>query len=177
MMYKKGVAANFTSPNDLVRVSKQLHKFGIRSFDVFSPYPVHGLDEAMELKSSPIPWISLIFGLGGAGLGLLMQGWMSAIDYPLNIGGKPFFSWPAFIPITFELGVLSCALATFVALFFFCKLPKFESIFEMDPSSLKSTHDQFMVFVDSHDAHFQEHTVKDILSKHNAMDIRWIGHA
>lgn len=171
-----GLYANFTSPQQLVRAAKQVHKLGIRKFDVYTPYPIHGLDEAMDIKPSPIPWISLIFGLMGAFLGILLQWWTSAVDYKLNIGGKPFFSWPAFIPVTFECGILLCALTTFVALFYFCGLPKFSSPFEKDPKGLRSTNDEFVLFVDMADPAFHELSVKEIFNKYEGKDIRVLEH-
>lgn len=175
MTFKKGLAANFTSPQELVRAARQVHKSGIKKFDVFTPYPIHGLDEAMDVKSSHIPWFSLIFGLIGAAAGLYFQWWTSVADWKLNIGGKPHFSLPAFIPVTFELGILFSAFASFIALFYFCKLPKYESIFEKDAHALKATDDQFMIFVESSDANFNEHHLRDIFNKHHAEPIRWIG--
>ena len=109
---QKGLAANFTSPHEVVRVARHVHKLGIHKFDVITPYPIHGLDEAMEVKSSHIPWFSLVFGLLGAAAGLYFQWWTSVADWKLNIGGKPHFSLPAFIPVTFECGILFCAFAT-----------------------------------------------------------------
>lgn len=172
----KGIYANFTSPQQLVRAARHVHKLGVRQFDVYTPYPIHGLDEAMEIKPSPIPWVSLIFGLTGAGLGMLLQWWTSAVDYKLTIGGKPFFSWPAFIPVTFECGILLCALATFAALFYMCGLPKFSSVFEKDPKGLRSTNDEFVLFVDISDPAYHENSVREILKKHEAQNIRTLDH-
>lgn len=171
----KVLAANFTSPQEIVRAAKQVHKLGIKHFDVITPYPIHGLDEAMEVKHSHIPWFSLVFGLLGAAAGLYFQWWTSVADWKLNIGGKPHFSLPAFIPVTFEVGILFCAFATFIALFYFCGLPKYESIFEKDIHALKATDDQFMIFIESSDPHFHENTLRDIFNKHHAEHIRWIG--
>lgn len=170
--HARGLVANFTSPHELIHVAKQVHKLGIQRFDVFTPYPIHGLDEAMNVKPSAIPWVSLIFGLTGASLGILFQWWTSAVDYKLIIGGKPFFSWPAFIPVTFECGILLCALATFAALFYSCKLPKFSYAFEKDPKGLKATDDEFVIFIDNSDPAYQEQTLKEIFNKHHAKDIR-----
>ena len=173
-MFKKGLAANFTSPHELIKAARQVHKQGIKHFDVFTPYPIHGLDEAMDIKSSHIPWFSLIFGLIGAAAGLYFQWWTSVADWKLNIGGKPHFALPAFIPVTFECGVLFAAFATFIALFYFCKLPKFESIFEKDTHALKATDDQFMIFIEASYAAFNEHRLREIFNKHHAENIRWV---
>lgn len=172
-MMSKALVANFQSPHDLIRVARQIHKSGIKKFDILTPYPIHGLDEAMGIQSSPIPWFSLILGLTGAALGMTFQWWTSVVSYPLVIGGKPFFSWPAFIPVTFECGILICAFATFFALFRMCKLPKFESPFETDSDALRTTNDQFLIYIDSSDTRFDESRLRDILSKHRAEKVRW----
>ena len=85
--------------------------------DVYSPYPIHGIDEAMGLQPSRLTWVCCAFGLLGLGLALGFQYWVSAIDWPLNVGGKPFNSMPAFVPVAFELTVLIAALGTVAALF------------------------------------------------------------
>ncbi|MBI4041768.1 MAG: DUF3341 domain-containing protein [Deltaproteobacteria bacterium] len=168
-------AANFISPNEVVRASRKIHRLGIRKFDVHTPYPLHGLDEAMGIGSSHIPWIALLFGLLGAVAGISLQGWTSAIDWPLIVAGKPFFSWPAFIPITFEVGILLCAFGTLGALFFFCRLPKFSSPLEEDLSAQRSTNDQFMIIVDKHDPKFEQKVLSEIFEQHHGLDIRWLG--
>ncbi len=168
------LVANFNSPHDVIRVARQVHKLGIKKFDVFTPYPIHGLDEAMGIQASRIPWFSLIFGLTGATLGMLLQWWTSTVAYPVFIGGKPLFSWPAFIPVTFECRILICAFATFFGLFYMCKLPKFESPFETDAAALRTTNDQFLIYIDGSDSRFNEDHVRDILNKHRAEKIRWL---
>src|SRR3989338_220928 len=145
-----GILAHFGEPNFLLNAVKNLRALGLKQMEVYSPYPVHGIDDALGVTRSKIPWISLIFGLCGFAAAVLMQGWMNAIDFKLNIGGKPFFSGPAFVPIMFELTVLFSALATFVGLFTICGLPKFSSVFEKDHRTHKSTDDEFMLFVDTH---------------------------
>jgi hypothetical protein len=89
---------------------------GFAITDVFTPYAVHGLDEAMGLRPSRLPWVCFGAGLVGGAIGLGFQIWSSSVSWPLNVGGKPFVSLPAFIPITFELTVLAAALTTALAL-------------------------------------------------------------
>jgi hypothetical protein len=109
-----GMIAEFTGPEPLVEATKSAFSAGYRRLDAYTPFPVHGLAEAMGRRGIRIPLIVLAGGIiGGAG-GFLLQTYGAAYDYPLNIGGRPYFSWPSFIPITFELMILG---AVFAAVF------------------------------------------------------------
>src|SRR5215472_9879474 len=99
-------AAYFENEDDLLNVVVDARQAGFEVHDVFTPYPVHGLDEAAGLQRSRLTWIALVAGALGLSSGLVLQIWTSVYDWPLNIGGKPFNSFPLFIPVTFELTVL-----------------------------------------------------------------------
>ena len=99
-----GILAEFATPADLYHACERVRDAGFTRWDAHTPFPVHGLEGAMGLRRSPLPWIVLVMGLTGAALGFVLQWWVHASAYPLVISGKPFFSWPAFIPITFEVG-------------------------------------------------------------------------
>jgi hypothetical protein len=118
-----GVVGFFSNPQALLLAMEKVRGANYQSFDAFTPYPVHGLEAAQGLKRSPIPYVTFLAGLTGGTLGFLFQYWTSAIDWPINVGGKPFNSWPAFIPITFELTVLIGALCTVGAMFLLNGLP------------------------------------------------------
>lgn len=112
------LAALFDTPDEIIRASKETVKAGYTKFDTNTPYPVHGIEKAMSLKPSFVGFITLVFGLSGAAFAFLMMTWMTTSSYPLIIGGKPYFTWPAFVPITFEVTVLFSALGTALALLF-----------------------------------------------------------
>src|SRR6267143_663683 len=96
-----GIMAEFDNPSALVAAARRTHEAGYRRINGYSPYPIEELDEAIGFTRTTLPLIVLAGGiLGGLG-GFFMQYWMEVIDYPLNVGGKPYNSWPAFIPITF----------------------------------------------------------------------------
>jgi hypothetical protein len=120
---KIGVIGYFEDPDTLLQATKKVRDARYQNFDAFTPYPVHGLEAAQGLQRSPIPYITFIAGLTGGCLGFLLQFWTSAVDWPLIVGGKPYNSWPAFIPITFELTILFAALASAGAMILFNGLP------------------------------------------------------
>ncbi len=118
------VAALFDTPDKIIHAAEKVRDEGYKKFDVNTPYPVHGMDKAMGLSSSKVGFVTLFFGLFGGSFILLFMWWTLAKNYQLFIGGKPFFSLPAFIPITFETTVLFGAVATFIGLIaVFFKLP------------------------------------------------------
>lgn len=118
-----GVIGYFDDPHQLVEATAQVRQANYQHFDAYTPYPVHGLEAAQGLKRSPLPFVTFAAGLTGCSLGFLLQYWTSAVDWPINVGGKPFNSWPAFIPVTFECTVLFAGLATVAAMFLLNGLP------------------------------------------------------
>ncbi|MBU6375803.1 MAG: DUF3341 domain-containing protein [Bdellovibrionales bacterium] len=118
-----GVLGFFDNPQSLIEGMKRVREANYEVFDAFTPYPVHGLDAAQGLKRSPLPYVTFIFGATGFMLALALQYWTSAVDWPLNVGGKPFFSWPAFVPVIFELTVLLAGLSTVAGMFVLNGLP------------------------------------------------------
>ncbi len=117
-----GLVGIFDTPQDLVRAARVVQRAQWRYWDCHAPHPVPGLDEAMGLPESRLARYALCVGGVFAALGLAMQGWMSAVDYPLRVGGKPYFSGPSFVPIVFELFVLASALAATGLLVKWCRL-------------------------------------------------------
>lgn len=140
-----GVVGFFDDPSALVSATAKVREAKYRDFDAFTPFPVHGLEHAQGLRRSPIPFVTLVAAMTGGSLGFLFQYWTSAVDWPIIVGGKPFNSWPAFIPITFELTVLFAGLSTVAAMFLFNGLPNIKrKIF--DPAL---TRDRFALFIES----------------------------
>jgi hypothetical protein len=114
--------AVFDNETDLLAATRATRDAGCEIVDVFTPYAVHGLDEAMGLRPSRLGWVCFLAGAAGAALALWAQYWTSAVDWPLNVGGKPFNSLPAFVPVIFELCVLFAALGVVLALLVRCGL-------------------------------------------------------
>ena len=157
--------ALFDTPDDIIAAAKKVSAEGYTKYDVNTPYPVHGMDSAMKLPPSKLGFITLGAGLSGAILALFTMGWMMGIDYPIVIGGKPFFPLPAFIPITFEVTVLLATLSTVGALlFFFFKLPNNRHPLH-DTNYMKSvSSDKYGICIEAEDPIFDIDQVKNLFT-------------
>jgi hypothetical protein len=159
-----GVAAEFVSAHDILHAAHEVRKAGFTRLDAFTPFPVHGLDTALGHPGSKIPWIVLVGACVGGGGGLLLQWWTSAVDYPLRIAGKPFFSLPAFVPITFELGVLFSAFAAIGGMLLLNRLPQpFHPVFTHSRYP-RVTDDTFLLAVEAGDPAFDVQKARQVLS-------------
>lgn len=112
---RRFVLAVFTTEEDILAATADTRDRGLTIADVYTPYAVHGLDKAMDLRPSRLPWVCFALGLAGAGFKVWFEFWTSASDWPINVGGKPWNSLPAFFPVTFEVMVLFAALSTVAA--------------------------------------------------------------
>ena len=150
-----GIMAEFDNPSDLVAAARRTHEAGYRRINGYSPYPIEELSEAIGFTRTSLPLIVLIGGiLGGLG-GFFMQYWMEVIDYPLNVGGKPFNSWPAFIPITFECTVLVAAFSAVLGMLILNKLPQpYHPVFNA-PNFALATRDKFFLVIEANDPKFR----------------------
>jgi hypothetical protein len=149
-----GLIAEFSDPNDLVHAAKRTHDAGYRKMDAYTPYPIEELAEAMGIHHTILPLLVLIGGVAGLVGGLALQYWTSAIDYPLNVAGKPYFSWPAFIPITFETTVLVAALTAVLGMLALNGLPMpYHPVFNAPRFALASR-DRFFLCIEAADPLF-----------------------
>jgi hypothetical protein len=155
----EGIIAEFDNPSQLLHAAEKLRDQGFTNFDCHSPFPIHGMDQAMGLKRSPLGWIVGIMGLSGAAGGMLLQWWTSAVDYKLVISGKPLFSFQAFMPVSFGIGVLVGALTAFLGMLILNRLPQpFHPVFWSDRFEKFST-DGFFVSIEALDPKFDiDHT-------------------
>ncbi|HYZ87930.1 MAG TPA: DUF3341 domain-containing protein [Myxococcales bacterium] len=128
------VLAEFVEPEKMVEAARYLREAGREGLDAYSPYPVHGIEQALKLKRSKVPLVALIAGLSGAIGGYVLQWWTNAVDYEINVANRPPHAWPTNIPVTFESGVLVCALTLFFgSLFYFFGLPRtYHPVFEAE---------------------------------------------
>ena len=119
-----GVMAEFASADKLLEATRHAHESGHARIEAYSPFPIEGLDEAVGFRGSRVALATLIGGFAGGAGGFFLQWYAAVIDYPINIGGRPLNSWPAFIPITFEMTVLFAALTAVVTMIVANGLPR-----------------------------------------------------
>ena len=166
-----GIMAEFDNPSDLVAAARRTYGAGYRRINGYSPYPIEELDEAIGFKRTTLPLIVLVGGiLGGLG-GFFMQYWIAVIDYPLNVGGKPFNSWPAFIPITFECTVLVAAFAAVLGMLVLNKLPQpYHPVFNA-PNFALATRDKFFLVIEANDPKFTHDEAAQFMNTLGAMGV------
>ena len=121
-MSKTVTLAHFDHEHDVLHAAAELRERGVDVLDVYSPHAIHGMDEALGLRQSRLTWVCFICGVVGAVGALWLQNWANAIDWPINVGGKPWFSMPAEVPVAFEVMVLLAAFGSVLACFAVCRL-------------------------------------------------------
>ena len=146
-----GMLAEFSCPKSLVNAAKQLRGRGYKGVDAFSPFPIHGLDDALEVRSSQLPWLVLFAGIVGGVSAIAFQWWTNAVDYPYLISGTPLFSLPANIPVTFEVIILAAAFAAFVGMLMINGLPRLANPLLRNERFRAATNDGFFLFVPGED--------------------------
>jgi len=170
-----GLAALYNTPNEIIEAAATVAGKGYEKFDVYTPYPLHGMDDAMGMGKPKIGYVAFIFGISGTFLALLMIGWMMGIDYPNIIGGKPFFALPSSIPITFEATILLTGIATVFGMFIlFNKMPKLNSPLNDTNFMLNVSTDKYGIVIQSEDDKFTETIVKNLYLSTGAYDVQEI---
>jgi mono/diheme cytochrome c family protein len=159
-----GIAALFETPDSIINAAKKIKEAGYKNYDINTPYPIHGMDDAVAAKSSKLGYVTLFFGFSAAAFILSFMWWTLAIDYPLIVGGKPYFPLPAFIPITFEftvlLGVLSTVFGMIAVAF---NLPFNSHPLHDSEYMRKVTSDKYGAVIEADDPQFNENKVKEYL--------------
>ncbi len=169
-----GLLAEFPTQADLVAAAAEMRQRGYRQLDAFSPFPIHGIDHALGVRPSRLGWIVLLAGIAGGVSALAFQWWTNAVDYPFLISGKPRFSLPANIPVTFEVVILAAALAAFFGMLAFNGLPKLANPLFRSERFRKATNDGFFLFVDATDTLFERGAVKDLLQCAQAKHVEFL---
>ncbi len=149
-----GMLAEFETATALVHACMEMRDAGYSRWDAHTPFPLHGLDDAMGLRTTKLPQLVLAGGIIGGGLGLLLQYWTNAVDYPVIISGKPLFSIPANIPVMFEMTILLAAISAFVGMLAFNGLPRLHHPVFSSSNFRRASDDRFFISVESADPLF-----------------------
>lgn len=166
-----GLMAEFESPEALLEAAQRTRDAGYKRLDAFTPFPVEGLAEAIGTHASRVPLLCLVGGLIGCSGGFFLQWWPNVIGYPLDIGGKPFNSWPAFIPITFELTILCAGLATVFGMLALNGLPTpYHPVFNAAHFEL-ATRNRFFLCIMAQDTKFDMQKTREFLQNLNAHEV------
>jgi len=166
-----GILAQFATPAELYRACERVRDAGFTRWDAHSPFPIHGLSKAMGLRRSTLPWIVLVMALTGAALGFILQWWVHASAYPLVISGKPFFTWPAFIPITFEVAILFGSLGAVFGMFGLNRLPMHHHPLFKSKVFERASDDAFFISIESWDPRFDPSATRTLLESLGARSV------
>lgn len=169
-----GLMAEFETPEGLIEAIKRAKQAGYRAMDAYTPFPIHEVCELVSEKKSRVPLLVLIGGLTGASVGFGFQSWAMGTSYPFNIGGRPLFSWPAFIPVTFELTILFAAFCAVFGMFMLNGLPQpYHPVFNVERFVRAST-DRYFLVLEAGDPVFdttETRTFLEGLGSHEVSDV------
>jgi ActD protein len=171
-----GILAEFDGPQSLVAASRRVHDAGYVRFEAYSPFPVQGLAEAIGFERTWLSPIVLAGGVVGCLFGYLLQVWVSAVAYPLNVGGRPLNSWPSFVPVTFEMTILFAALAAVLGMLALNGLPRpHHPLFGIERFA-RVTRDGFFLCILAADPKFDEQATRGFINSlqpREVFDVPW----
>jgi hypothetical protein len=167
--------AEFADSTALVEAAKRTQAEGYRKYDAYSPFPIHELFEAMEVDDKRLPFLVLMGGVFGCLAGFGLCYWVSVIAYPLNIGGRPFNSWPSFIPVTFEVTILLASLTTVLALVVLNGLPMpYHPVFNVQRFRERASQDGLFLAIEADDPKFDRERTRTFLQGLGATEVNEI---
>jgi hypothetical protein len=167
-----GVVGLYDDPGSLLRAAEGVREAGFTCWDCHTPFPVHGLDRAMGLKSSPLPTVALTAGLIGVLVAFALTGGLNALHYPIRIAGKPMLSWQAFVPIYFELFILFSAVTIMGSLFVLCGLGRWHSPLHDTGVMREITGARFAIVLGAEDRMYSQADARALLEATGCRDIR-----
>lgn len=171
-----GLLAEFHDPDALVRAARKARAAGYTKMDAYSPFPIEGLSEAIGFRQTRLPVLVLLGGLAGCGGGFALQYYASVHGYALNIGGRPLNSWPAFIPVSFELTILVAAFAAVLGMLALNRLPQpYHPLFHSDRFKLASR-DRFFLCIEADDPRFDRGATRKFLESLTEYGVEEIDH-
>jgi hypothetical protein len=169
-----GLLAEFPTTRALYHACEKVRDAGYRRWDAHTPFPVHGLDRAMGLRPSRLPWIVLVAALAGLTGAFLLQAWIHAVDYPLVISGKPFLSWQAFVPVTFEVTILFGALGAVLGMLHLNRLPRHHHPLFRSKRFERVTDDRFFISIEAEDRLYDAEETRKLLEEIGATHVERI---
>ncbi len=170
------VVAEFDTPEKCMHAAEAAREAGYSKLDAYSPFPIHGMSEAIGFHCNKVPFFIFAGGLLGCMTGLTLQWYTATIDYPLNVGGKPFNSLPSFMPVTFECTILFSAFTAVFGMLALNKLPKpYHSIFNT-PNFGRASQDRFFLAVEHDDPNFNPSEIMEFLQKYQPLNISEVEH-
>lgn len=166
-----GLLAEFANDETLLAAARRVTEAGYKRVEAYSPYPIHGMPEILGIRGRRLPLIVLAGGIIGAGTGLIMQWYSAVISYPINVGGRPFASWPSFVPITFELTILVGGIFAVLGMFALNGLPQpYHPLFNV-PEFAKASRDGFFLAVEAQDPKFSLAETRTLLLEVGAQQV------
>jgi len=169
-----GIMAEFQTPIALFHAAETVRDAGYKNWDTFTPFPIHGMEEAMGIKRTKLPLLVSCGGFTGVGLAYLMQWWMSSVDYPLVVQGKPYDAWQPFVPVTFELGILFAAFTSIIGMLALNALPRWHHPLLKKERFLSSSEDKFFVCIEARDPSFDPDKTRALLEAAGATSIELV---
>ncbi len=171
-----GLLAEFATPQEVLAAARRARSAGYRDVEAYTPYPVEGLSEELGMRRTRVPFVVLMAGLVGAGVGFFMQYWSIGVDYPLDVGGRPINSWPVYIPITFEVMVLVASFGALLGMIFLNGLPKlYRPVFNV-PRFALATQDRFFLCIEATDPRFDREATRQFLVGLNPAEVVEVPH-
>lgn len=172
-----GLMAEFKTPEDLVAAAEKAYEAGYRRMDAYSPFPVEGLAEAVGFRKNRLPMIVFIGGILGSVGGLSLQYWISVVNYPLNVGGRPYFSVPSFIPVTFETTVLLAALSAVFGMILLNGLPMpYHPVFNVDRFREYASRSAFFLAIEARDPGYDRQKTWNFMESLKPMELVEVPH-
>lgn len=171
-MSDKYIVGIFEDENDILHAAEVIKEKGLNIYDVYTPFPIHGLESAMDLKPSRLTFVSFIFAFIGLMFALFLQFWIGAIDWPINVGGRPFNSLPAYLPVAFELTILFGGVGVVLVMLFRNKLFPGKVSKQID---IRVTDDRFVIVVEQKDSSISVEIIEDYWKEFNPVEVKSIG--
>jgi hypothetical protein len=166
-----GLVAEFENAESLLRAARRTYEEGYRRMDAFSPLPIEGLADAIGFHRTRVPLIVLLGGIVGGLGGFYLQYWISVVNYPVNVGGRPYNSWPSFIPVTFEMTILVAAFSALIGMLALNGLPMpYHPLFNV-PRFALATRNRFFLCIEARDPRFDLQATRQFLESLNAREV------